>query len=254
MQEFTGLEQKIGKAQTYIENNSLIISRLQTTNRSIDETIDTANELQALLTLRRNPTNAENIGFAQQARALMQEFASHLNRSVEGRFLFSGSRADVQPVIDDPMPLPVEVGVPDASYYQGSTEDLTVRVQDNFSLQYNVRADNPAFQKIFAAFHQGLEAHTQNDDQLLEKSLELVGEGLEELIGVQATVNSNIITLESINDRHEDLKLYFQGVSEQLVNTDIVEASTLLALDQATLQAAFQAFATVNQLRLSDFL
>jgi len=79
-------------------------------------------------------------------------------------------------------------------------------------------------------------------------------DGLKEVIAEQTSVNSNIVAIESITTRHGDLQLYWKGVSESLINTDIVEASTQLAIDQTVLQAAFQSFASLNRLRLVDFL
>jgi flagellin-like hook-associated protein FlgL len=62
------------------------------------------------------------------------------------------------------------------------------------------------------------------------------------------------VSLGEITDRHTSLSLYWKGVKENVIKTDLVAASTAVATDQAILQASFQTFAQVNRLRLLDFL
>ncbi len=67
-------------------------------------------------------------------------------------------------------------------------------------------------------------------------------------------VNSNKVALSNTNTNLQTFQLYWKGVQENIGNTDLVSVSTQVAVDQGILQAAFQAFAKINSLHLSNFL
>jgi flagellar hook-associated protein 3 FlgL len=253
VEQFTGLESKIRKARTYQDNNDLVITRLQTMNTSMDQIIQLGDDLENLLVQWRNPANRKNIPLTQQLDGIKKAVAGMLNQSVEGRYLFGGTRTNVPPV-KDLIPQPVKVGTPDDSFYQGSAEDIVVRAQDNVEIRYNIRADNSAFKSIFAAIFQAEQAGSENSDDKMKDAIKLVQQGIQESISVQAELNQNVVSLEQINDRHKTLELYWQGVTEQVSKTDIVAVSTQVAIDQSVLTASFQAFARISQLRLSNYL
>lgn len=253
VEQFVSLEAKIRVTTNYMENNAQNISRLETTKEAISQITDKVDEMENLITLRRNPALAQDIGFEQQMRAMMDSVAGELNITFEGKYLFSGTRTNERPVTE-PVTAPFQTGTPDDSYYNGSKEDVILRAEDNVEFPYRVRADNSAFQKIFAAAHQAIEGHTANSDTSLVAAFDLLQEGLQEVIALEATVSADILAIENIVSRQTSLNLYWKGVSEQVVNTDILGVSTKLSVDQTILQASFQAFATINQLRLSNFL
>lgn len=255
VEQFTFLEAKIEKAKTYEENNEVAVSRLKTANVSMDQILQYADELEDLIVLARNPAIEEDIAFKTQLDQKIKGIAAELNSSFEGKYLFGGTRSNVQPVITEPsVPATLDIGVPDAGYYQGSQEDVQVRASDSVTLTPNIRADNVAFQKLFAAANQALTGYVAEQDSMLADAQDLVQSAIQDIIAVQADNNANILSLEDINTRHEDLRLYWQGVTEEVSKTDLVSASTQVAVDQAVLQATFQSFAAVNQLRLSDYL
>jgi len=258
VEQFTGLEAKIKRTDEYIKNNQVAVSRLQSTNKALDQIIDIADNIKNLIILRRNPANANSIAFEQQLVALRQTFAGQLNSNEEGRYLFSGTKTNIPPVIEDPIiPEPVNSGVPDDNYYQGGKDDIILRAQENIEIRYNVRADDEGFQQLFASISLALEAHSLSDtttDQKLANSLQMVSDGLQRVITVQSEVNANTVIINDINDRHDGLKLYWKGLTETVSKTDVLAASTQVAMDQAVLQASFQSFAQLNRLRLVDYL
>ncbi len=253
VEQFTSLEAKIRKSDVYIENNSVALSRLNTTQVTMDKIIQTVDSIEDLMTLRRNPANAQSMNFPQQLDGLRTVINSLLNTSFEGRYIFGGTNTNTPPVIE-PTPDPAAVGVPDDGYYQGSKEDVTLRAQDNLEIAYGLRADETGFQKVYAAISMALKGHASNSDTAISDSQQLLQDGLQDILAAQARVNSNIVAVQNINERHSDLKLYWKGVSEEVIKTDIVSTSTSVAEDQAILQATFQSFATINRLRLVDFL
>ncbi|MBY0356053.1 MAG: hypothetical protein K2Q12_10065 [Rickettsiales bacterium] len=254
VEQFTNLEQAKRKAQLYQDNNAEAISRFQTTRNAVSSSIDVINDIENYIVLRRNPANAENIAFQEQTKSLRTALVKELNTNFGGRYLFGGTRSDTPPVIADPTPEAYVPGVPDTAYYQGAQENISLRPEDNYQLEFNVRADDPGFQKIFSAISLVLEADTAKDDDRIAQALDLLQVGKEEVINLQTRLDANIVDLENINESHNSTYLYLKGVTEDIANTDIVEASTQLSLDQTILSASYQAFATVNRLRLLDYL
>lgn len=254
VEQFTGLESKIDRITTFFNNNQEVLSRLETTKQAITNVIDIADQMQDLIVLRRNGTSLKDgIAFPQQMKALQESMRTQLNQNVNGYFLFSGTKTNTPPM-KDTIPDLVEEGVPDAGYYQGSGEDVIVRPQDGYEANYNVRADDPAFQKIFAAVQVALKANEEKDEAMIAQAYEMITQGMEQLSEVETVTNANIVDLQNINDRHEAAKIYYKGVAETISKTDVLTASTEIALDQTILSATFQVFAKVNALRLVDYL
>jgi flagellar hook-associated protein 3 FlgL len=219
----------------------------------MDQIISIADDFQDLLIQRRNPVSGDDLQFEISARALMEALAAQLNTAQEGRYLFSGSRTDTQPVIT-PVPGSATPGVPDDLYYQGNDSNLTARVQETFEITYNVRANESGFQKLFAAMNLGLQGDANGSEGVLQEATTLVTEALDEIISLRAKVQQNIVNVEEINERHEQLNLYWKGVNEKVIKTDILSVSTEVAMGEAVLQASFSSFSRLNQLRLTDFL
>ena len=251
VEHFVSLEDKMAKAENYIENNAVILSRVNTTRVVMEDIIDLVDDMENLIVASRNLGVEDSLDFDNQMGNMRDRLGEMLNTRFDGQYLFGGTRTNAPPVADNPAPL--VPGVPDANYYDGSSEDVVARVDDNVEINYGVRADAEGFQKVFASISLAIESEGENDEGLGE-ALDLMQDGLKEVIAEQTSVNSNIVAIESITTRHGDLQLYWKGVSESLINTDIVEASTQLAIDQTVLQAAFQSFASLNRLRLVDFL
>ena len=251
-EHFVSLEAKMNKGETYVNNNTVILSRLNTTQVVMDGAIDLVDDMKVLMLQRLNLGNENGLHFNQQLNAMRDQLGDMLNTTLEGRYLFGGTNTSAPPIGDTFETL--QGNVADSSYYQGSPEDVMARLDDAIELKYSVRADDEAFQKVVAAITGALGDDAAGIAPNVQDAFQLIQEGLGDLIGVQARVNANIVTVETITTRHQELNLYWQGVKDQIINTDIVAASTQVAIDQAVLQASFQSFSTINRLRLVDFL
>lgn len=250
--QYLSLDASMARTSQYLADNTVIGSRLDATSSSLGQVITQIQSLQSLISSRRTGTS-NDAAFATQLDGLWQNITAQLNVSVSGQFIFSGTKLDT-PAVSTTFPTLRVDGVPDTGYYQGSSYDLTARPQDNTVLQYNVRADAPGFQKVFAALAMAKTANNGGSDQQFEMAYDMAAAGLKDLIATQANVNANKVTLNNINQNHSTQQLYWKGIKEQIGNTDILAVSTQVSVNEGILQAAFQAFAKINSLRLSDFL
>jgi flagellar hook-associated protein 3 FlgL len=255
VEQFADLESRLGRSQTYIDGNKIIQGRLDVADNALSAIIDTATDIKNLIALRRNSAVGDSLAFDQQIQGKWQALTSQLNISQEGRYIFSGTATDRPAVDGDNYPTLQEDGVPDAGYYGGSSQDITVRIEDNTTITYNVRADDPAFQQLFAGLAMARKYGAQSgESEQMRQAYDLVSEGLNGIIGVRAKVNANKVTVVENSDRLASQQLYWKGLKEEISNTDIVAVSTQVAVNQGVLQAAFQAFARISSLKLSDFL
>ncbi|MDX2073091.1 MAG: flagellin [Alphaproteobacteria bacterium] len=255
VEQFADLESRLSRGQAYLDGTNVLSGRLDIVDSALGAIIETATDLRNLISLRRNASVGDSLAFQTQLTGKWQELVSQINVNSEGRYLFSGAATNLPAVDGDNLPVLQVDGTPDLGYYRGSSDDLTLRIDDNVNITYNVRADDPAFQKIFAGIATANKFSTQaGESQELQDAYDLISEGIDGLIGIRAEVNANKVTVISTTDRLQSQQLYWKGLKEEIGNADIVSLSTEVAINQGILQASFQAFARISNLKLSDFL
>jgi hypothetical protein len=191
-------------------------------------------------------------------RGYLNELGGALNMNFEGRYLFGGSSTATPPV-PDPQVGPQSIGVPDDSYYEGAQQNLVYFSDERTQYEFPVRADDPAFQKIITAAHAAMQAFSAGangvpDSAGLGTALDMMQQGQADLNVARGRLNSVTLNVEQTNETLTSLNLYWKSVSEEVSKTDLLAASTEVANNQALLQAAFQVFSRLSQLRLSDYL
>ena len=252
--QYMQLEDRLARMAQYQNSNSSIQTRIDTTDTVLGQVIETVNQLKNLISQKRSGALSDGSSFAALTDAVWQTLVSQLNTTVQGRYLFSGGRTDTPPLDVDNFPdLPVN-GVPDDSYYGGDQRDLVVRASDTIELVYNVRANEDGFKKVFGALALAKQSIVSGSDDELAQAYDMASEGLEDVISTRAVVNSNKVSLQNINQEITSLTTYWKGVRDDIAATDIVSASTQVAINQSILQAAFQSFARITSLRLADYL
>lgn len=252
-QQYLTLGSTVSRTNQYLNDNQVVEARINTTTTILSQVISTATDLNNLIANRRTGI-IDNGGFLTQVQAKWQALVSELNTSIGGRYLFSGTSVDTQAVDGTTFPTLNQPGVPDDDYYTGSNQDFTVQADDSTRITYNVRANMPGFQKIFAGLATAARGDASGLDADFAQAYGFVQDGLKDVIAMQATVNANKVQMSTIDQNHTTFKLYWQGLQQTIGNTDVVSVSTQVAVDQGILQAAFQAFAKISSLRLSDFL
>lgn len=254
VEQFTTLQNKLTKAEGYLQTNKVAQTRLSLTATAIQQVMDNADNLKNLIIQRRNATLAPSIGFPQQLEGFFKSIAGQMNTSYNGSYIFSGTRTDQPAVRDDALPINAVPGTPDAGYYLGNTQDISLRVQDSFVITPNIRADDEGFQDIMAGIATAFLGDQQGDDLKLARAFDLLQSGVQRLRELSTKVNANNVLLDQAVERQNMLQVYFKGLIEETANADIVSLSTQVAVDQSVLQASFQIFSKINSLQLSDFL
>ena len=253
-----GFQNQKAKVDNYIQNNTIINNRLQSYNTSVANIIDVAESLRNTLLLRRTPTTGGELPLQEIVQSDLATVKGNLNVQSEGRYLFSGGRTNTQPVGDTSQPNYTlnTAGEYDtnANYYQGDGQKFTINAADALEVEYGITADNPAFQKLFAAMQLAMQGDLNDDDSMLASAIDMVTASISDLSSLQANINNNITILDTANDNHEDFKLYLDQSISDITETDIGMASIDFSTAQTTLQAAFSVFSRISSLKLSDYL
>lgn len=254
-EQFADLESRLSRGQGYIDGSRVIEGRLNVMDNALASVIETGTDIKNLIALRRNSAVGDSLAFQTQLEGKWKALVSQLNISFEGRFVFSGTATNTPAVDATDMPVLQADGTPDTGYYQGSNQDISVRIDDNVNIDYNVRADDPAIQKIMAGIAMAKKFGTSAGESAeMQQAYDLVAQGVDGVIGVRAEVNANKVSVISNLERLEALKLSWSAIKGEISSTDIVAASTEVAVSQGILQASFQVFARISSLKLSDFL
>lgn len=255
VEQFADLESRMSRGQSYVDGGNIVAGRLDVMDNALNSIITTATDIKTLITLRRNAAVGDSVAYQAQLEGKWKELVAEMNATNEGRYLFSGTATNVPAVESNVFPVLQQDGVPDTGYYHGSNDDVSMRIDDSVSITYNVRGNDPAFQKIFAGIAMAGKFGTQaGESPQMQQAYDLIAEGVNDVIGVRAVVNGNKVAVQNTVDRIQGQLLYWKGIKEQISNTDIVAVSTEVAVNQGILQASFQAFARISNLKLSDFL
>lgn len=244
------------RVSQYIENNTLVERRLQTMETNLSQVQDIASSLKTLLVNALNSGNATELNLTAQGQGMLNQLAALLNVEQDGRFLFSGSRTDTAPV--DLTGLPVSYTVPtadgDASgYYQGDSNNLTVRADDLFDVSYGVNAGQAPFERLIRAVDLIIKS-PPTDTAALNDALAAANEAIDTLPDVRTQIGNARKTLSETNGRHNEFLLYLEENVGDLQNTDVTESIAKLNENQVSLEAAYMTLTRLSNVSLLNFL
>jgi flagellar hook-associated protein 3 FlgL len=252
VEQFTQVESQIKRATQFNRNNQLNIAKLQTADVALGKITDIADKIKnAIISANGAVVGSSNL--PQIVGDLLVAMGSELNASFNGAFIFGGTDTITQPVPSTNVTNTVN-GQADDNYYVGAKSDATLRIDDRTEQTFPARADHIAFQKIYAAAKQAIAAATTKDSSQLQAAQQLIQSGQKDLTTLRSTVGTTVNNIQVADARLKDLGTYWKELSDGISKTDVVEASTQVAGYQSILQASYQVYARLSQLRLSDFL
>jgi flagellar hook-associated protein 3 FlgL len=252
VEQFTQVNAQIDRAKQFGINNQLNISKLQTADVALSNITELADKIKNAI-VGTNGANIHTSNLAQQVNDLLASFGGELNVTFNGAYIFAGTDTLNQPVPSTNV-TNTATGLPDDNYYVGSKQNATLRADERTEVPFPVRADDIAFQKIYAAARQAISAVQNGDATQLQEAQQLIQSGQKDLVTVRSRLGGTVVNVKAIDGRIEDLNAYWKQLSDGISKTDIVAASTEVASYQAILQATFQVYARLSQLRLSDYL
>lgn len=162
-----------------------------------------------------------------------------------------------------------------ASYYSGDSVSQSHRVARDRSIDIDVTAINPAFEKVIRAVSIiaqgafGTPGGLDQNSQRIEEALFLVNSGLDPAVpgtppyGAEQTGNFDQVEtdlafkrvlISQTVEHQKNLISFFDTRTTDIEDVDQLDAVTRLLADQRVLEASFQALARISNLSLADFL
>lgn len=252
VEQFTHVNNQLSRGTQFRTNNQVNIAKLQTADAALAKITEIVDTMKNNIVGATGATISSS-NLPQILRDLLISMGGELNATFNGHYIFGGTDTKNPPVLDT-RANSVTPGFPTDAYYSGSKDDYIMRIDERTDVTFPARADDVAFQKVYAAVNQAIQAAEAGDTLTMQKAQQLIQEGQRDLISVRSRVGSTVVNIEAIDSRIAELTTYWKELSDKVSKTDIVAASAEVAGYQAILQASYQVYARLSQLRLSDYL
>jgi flagellar hook-associated protein 3 FlgL len=139
----------------------------------------------------------------------------------------------------------------EAGYYQGDQKNLSARIDEEYAVNYGVRADDPAIASLVA----GLRIiSTSTDEDSLRIALGHINDAIENLPNVTSKIGIDTKNVETVGSQHEDFTVFANSAISNIENVDIPITIANLEQYNTALQASFLAIAKSADLSLVSYL
>lgn len=208
------------------------------------------------------------------ASSYLKSATSDLNQTINGRYIYSGSRYTTQPVQDlselstDTLTEAVttEPYLPSYDFeYVDSTSQSemsyttdSATVETGYTIDYGITSNDPAIQETVAGLRylQAAGASTDPDtySENINKALLLLTDALSSLQGLHTIVANNTNTIKTEKEAQEAAINNLTNQIADISQVDSTEVSTKITAMEATLQASYTVTGSVMKLSLANYL
>lgn len=267
--------------QQFITNSHMVDSALEFADVSLGAMADLVVEMKTLAinagSAARSPENLKQIGADMSKK--MEQFASLLNtKDGQGRYLFSGTKAQTQPYNFKPITSSsTEADVRQAFVYQGNDGQKLVQVGPDRFIAISEpasaflgqgsqpvdagppmtgNAHNPLLYGMAKLTQQLLQGKRGTGDtrDVLNNAISAFDAGLEKLSTARAGVGARRLETSQGRELGEDLNLVYNKAVHVLEDLDVAKASADLTMARAGLEASQLSFAKIQGLSLFNYM
>lgn len=234
----------------FLQSNALLSGRMDAT---VDSMTDIRSEATAFLNLliSGSASGSNKDVLTTQAQSSIEQISNRLNSTYAGAYLFSGQATDT----------PASVLNPDwtVTYTGDSTGNLSARIDEETTLVYGVRGDDPGMVGITTALSDfaaiDLSTLTQAQfETLRDSTISILGEGLEKLTQAESQLGGKQGLLERTVERQLGLRsLYNDGILG-IEGVDAHEAAIRLNSISDQLEATYAVTARMSKMSLLNYL
>lgn len=240
------------------------IEWLNTTESTLDSVLNTISEAKQLSIAATNGTysSEDYANAAAEVDELLGQLVDLANTSINGHYLFSGTRTDTQPYeIDETATLPEDVvaysGNDDAftvSTGVGSRSDVSYFGTEVFGDEEADSDGDGTYDDIFSLLIAMKEDLSANDGANLDSIMTKLDEHFENVNNLLSNAGIKTTRLETKESIISDFELTLTEQKSNLEDVDFTEAATDLALRETAYQAALSATSSIISISLVDYL
>lgn len=203
------------------------------------------------------------LNFQAELDGIFQRLVSLLNSSIDGQYIYSGTRTDVPPVnISTLADLAGLVSVNDA--FDNNSLKRTINVDDNEKIEFGFLASDMGtdlFQRIkdIKAFNDGgsgpfLGTLTTAQVVYLESTIPDLIDAATAMTGFVASNGRVARQVENAIARHEESEIFVKTFIGNIENVDLAEAVSRLTMNQLQSEATARVVAQLSRISLLDFI
>jgi len=257
------VESSLRRIDQFVKNNAFIDMRMETMLNSMDAVGDILKEVRTLVRDVLEDGTLDGIDKNDFTEIKMDQLEGFLNVKMNGRFLFSGTKTDTQPVnAGDLTDAPtfdadgVTTTAEPSFFYQGDDNQVKARIDEGVTLEYGVKANNEGFEKLIRAIRL-VKSTDLSDANVLGKfqhALNLLNESADKIGAVELNTGVKFQQLASTTRSLKDTKSILDGVVDEIERADTFEAVSILNQVQTQLEASYATAVRVSSLSLTRFL
>lgn len=253
-QRLLSLESSKEALKNYNVNGKLIKGNIDLQYKAIQEMISLANNMKQMLTAANAGNFVDPNVIQNQANILMNEMAGLLNTQSAGRYIFAGSRIDVQPVdLTNATWVPqTPPSVANSTYYEGDNVVLSTQLSETFIVNHGTLANDTGFEQALRAYN--LAANNSGNLTALIEASVLLDSAIERMADLQARASTNSRSFEDQALRNEeDISVQDELISN-IKDIDLAQTSVEQKNYETQLEAAYASSVKLLRLKLTDFL
>ncbi len=253
-QYLLSIESATSKLTAYNTSANTTLGTVNTMYTTLSNIQNLANEMLSATTAALGGNQVPPAVLTAQANNGMTEVASLLNLKIAGKFVFSGSDIDTQPVnlADPAWTAQTPPSAANTSYYQGNNTINAVQVSETYTINYGVTANNSGFEKLFRAYN--LVANNAGNATAIQEASALIKQAIDEIANVQGVLSNHANSINNQIDKNDQDKSSLAEVVSNIKETDIPSASVQLTEVQGQLEASYSASARLLKLNLANYL
>lgn len=240
---------RISTIDQYTKNISHGESWLTVTDSTLGEINDLLIRVKTLAVYQATETATEDTrkNTAEEVKQIYDQILQLGNTTVDNRHIFAGYLTDINPLSRDD-----DYNVT----YSGDSGKIDIMVGENTTITINT-AGTEVFSSdvdIFGTLQNLINGLESNDTDAISGQIELLDEGLNQVLGVRAQVGTKLNRLETTENYWENFKLNVTQMLSETEDADISQAITDLTTQEAMYQASLASAARMIQPSLIDFL
>ena len=257
------VESSLRRIDQFVKNNAFIDMRMETMLNSMDAVGDILTEVRTLVRDVLEDGELGGIDKNDFTEIKMDQLEGFLNVKMNGRFLFSGTKTDTQPVnARDLADAPtfdadgVTTTAEPSFFYQGDDNQVKARIDEGVTLEYGVKANDEGFEKLIRAIRlvKSTDLSDANVIGKFQHALNLLNESADKIVAVELNTGVKFQQLASTTRSLKDTKSILDGVVDEIERADTFEAVSILNQVQTQLEASYATAVRVSSLSLTRFL
>ncbi len=258
----TAMQTVDARLNTYTDQNKVIASKLQIQDLALNKVADAADATRQAIANALANDNATTL--MQDLQAQFSNAVGGLNSEYDGKYLFAGGQVSTLPVSATQLSdLTLAPGII-ANQFHNDTYVIQAKLDDSTTINTGMLADQlgtnmlTAFQSL-EAFHQGANGPfsgqlTAAQRTFLEGQLATWRTVHTDLTTATALNGNNQARVDSVQKNIDSQQLNIKTILSDNTDVNLAEASTRLNLAQQSLQASAQAFRTLQDASLLNYL